>query len=62
MKSVEVLILATMAFTASAVFRSSSLAIGIGMTISFSLIRLLICFLVFHLFTFTVFVKRDVAE
>jgi ABC-2 type transport system permease protein len=104
MKSVEVTILATMAFMISAVFRSSSLAIGIslfllfvgpnvtyilsmryewakyllfantpllqyetgtamveGMTISFSLIMLLAYFLVFHLFAFTVFAKRDVA-
>ncbi|MCP3762636.1 ABC transporter permease [Domibacillus sp. A3M-37] len=104
MKSVEVLILATMAFMISAVFRSSSLAIGIslfllfmgpnvtyilsmryewakyllfantnllqyetgtamveGMTMSFSLIMLLIYFLVFQLFAFTVFAKRDVA-
>lgn len=104
LSSIDVLMLATMAFTISAVFRNSSLAIGLslvlmfmggtgtmllaskfdwakyvlfantnltvyfdgvppveGMTLTFSIIMLLIYFVVFHLLAFFVFAKRDVA-
>ncbi|MCA1031361.1 ABC transporter permease [Bacillus timonensis] len=102
--SIDILMIATMAFMISAVFRNSSLAIGIslflfftggtatmllaskfewtkyflfantnlsvyfdgvppieGMTLTFSIILLLIYFLVFHLLAFSVFRKRDVS-
>ncbi|MFE8700836.1 ABC transporter permease [Cytobacillus sp. FJAT-54145] len=102
--SIDILMIATMAFMISAVFRNSSLAIGIslflffmggtatmllagrfewtkyilfantnlsvyfdgvppieGMTLSFSIIILIVYFVVFHLLAFSVFSKRDVA-
>lgn len=102
--SIDILMIATMAFMISAVFRNSSLAIGIslflffmggtatmllagrfewtkyilfantnlsvyfdgvppieGMTLIFSVIILIIYFVVFHLIAFSVFSKRDVA-
>lgn len=104
LSSIDVLMLATMAFMISAVFRNSSLAIGLslflmfmggtgtmllaskfdwakyvlfantnlsvyfdgvppveGMTLAFSIIMLLIYFVVFHFLAFFVFAKRDVA-
>ncbi|MEW9049513.1 MAG: ABC transporter permease [Neobacillus sp.] len=104
LSSVEMIMLATMAFMISSVFRSGSIAIGLslflmftgstftaiislrydwakyslfantnlvqyvegaplveGMTMSFSLIVLLIYFLIFQLLAFLVFKKRDVA-
>ncbi|WP_042462133.1 ABC transporter permease [Neobacillus dielmonensis] len=102
--SIDVMMITTMAFMISAVFRNSSLAVGLsifllmvggqittliatrydwakyslfantnltqytdgvplveGMTVSFSIIMLLIYFLVFQLLAFGVFTKRDVA-
>jgi ABC-2 type transport system permease protein len=102
--SIDILMIATMAFMISAVFRNSSLAIGIslflfftggtatmllagrfewtkyilfantnlsvyfdgvppieGMTLTFSVMMLIIYFVVFHLLAFSVFRKRDVA-
>jgi ABC-2 type transport system permease protein len=102
--SIDILMIGTMAFMISAVFRNSSLAIGIslflflmggtatmllasrfewtkyilfantnlsiyfdgvppieGMTLAFSVIILIIYFVVFHLLAFSVFSKRDVA-
>ncbi|WP_456276322.1 ABC transporter permease [Bacillus sp. AK128] len=102
--SIDILMIATMAFMISAVFRNSSLAIGIslflffmggtatmvlasrfewtkyilfantnlsvyfdgvppieGMTLTFSVIMLVLYFVVFHLLAFSVFRKRDVA-
>jgi len=104
LSSIDILMIATMAFMISAVFRNSSLAIGIslflffmggtatmllasrfewtkyilfantnlsvyfegvppieGMTLTFSIIMLLLYFVVFHLLAFSVFRKRDVA-
>ncbi|MFO1446393.1 ABC transporter permease [Bacillus sp. Bva_UNVM-123] len=104
LSSIDVLLVATMAFMISTVFRNSSLAIGLslfllftgntvtmllaskfawtkyflfantnltvyfdgvppveGMTLSFSIIMLIIYFVVFHLLSFLVFHKRDVA-
>ncbi len=102
--SIDILMIGTMAFMISAVFRNSSLAIGIslflmfmggtatmllasrfewtkyilfantnltvyfdgvppieGMTLTFSILILIIYFVVFHLLAFSVFSKRDVA-
>ncbi|WP_412733843.1 ABC transporter permease subunit [Heyndrickxia acidicola] len=104
LKSIDIVMLATMAFMISAVFRNSSLAIGIsifllfmgttvtvaiaqkydwakyilfantdltqyfdgnpiisGMTMGFSIVMLIIYFVVFHLLAFGIFTKRDVA-
>ncbi|WP_462410490.1 ABC transporter permease [Neobacillus sp. Marseille-QA0830] len=104
LSSIDVMMITTMAFMISAVFRNSSLAVGLsifllmvggqvtsliatrfdwakyslfantdlnqyidgvplveGMTVGFSVIMLLIYFIVFHLLAFGVFTKRDVA-
>ncbi|MBM7660309.1 ABC-2 type transport system permease protein [Bacillus mesophilus] len=104
LSSIDILMIATMAFMISAVFRNSSLAIGLslfllfmganvtfllasryewakyilfantdltiytdgmppveGMTIGFSIIVLLVYFIIFHLLAFGVFKQRDVA-
>jgi ABC-2 type transport system permease protein len=104
LKSIDIIMLATMAFMISAVFRNSSLAIGIsifllfmgttitvavaqkydwakyilfantdltqyfngdpivkGMTMGFSIVMLILYFIVFHILAFGIFTKRDVA-
>ncbi|MDL4839746.1 ABC transporter permease [Aquibacillus rhizosphaerae] len=104
LSSIDILMIATMAFMISSAFRNSSFAIGIslfllfmggtatillaswfdwtkyilfantdltayfdgvpiveGMTLSFSIVMLLIYFLIFHLLAFGIFAKRDVA-
>lgn len=105
LSSIDLLMLATMAFMISAVFRNSNLAIGLAlflmfmgqtatmllaakfewakyilfantnltvyfdgvppvesMTLTFSIVMLIVYFLAFHMLSFTVFAKRDVAS